>query len=183
MVVPDVPASKIVWGRWQPVINQAVVVDFVGELNRKSTLIAQNADFALFRTEGKEYVVPERGSVGFTLQNSEAYIHNDNIIVPTTAAKLENGLLNFNFDNRTFATSFDLVSNTERVELKARGQVVADGRFSGENRFLNPTTTNMWVDGVLSSENGGTAAYLFNTRLGSDRTVYGATQWGKSAVK
>lgn len=183
VTVPVVPDSKIVWGRWQPIINQAVTVDFVGELNRNSKLVVQNPDFALFRTEGKAYVIPERGSVGFTLQASEAYIHNDNPAIPTVAAKLENGVLNFNFDNRTFLTTIDLVSDSERTALKARGQVASDGRFGSENRFTNPYTTNMSVDGMLSSENGGTAAYLLNTRLGNDRTVYGATQWGKPVTK
>ena len=39
---PEAPEKKIVWGRWQKVISQPVTVDFVGELNNKSQLIAQN---------------------------------------------------------------------------------------------------------------------------------------------
>ncbi|MCP2012273.1 FecR domain-containing protein [Duganella violaceipulchra] len=180
VVPPVLPERQIVWGRWQPVLDLPVKVDFVAELNKGSELVSTNDDFALMRTQGKDYLIPERGSVGFELTQSEAYIHSDNTAIPVVVAKVENGVLKFNFDNRTFATSFDVVNKTERIALQSKGDVASDGRFSGESRFNAPT--NMALNGVLSSENGGTAAYLFDARLSGNRAVYGATLWRQQAV-
>ncbi|MGV7208638.1 FecR domain-containing protein [Oxalobacteraceae bacterium A2-2] len=178
VTTPAEPERQIVWGRWQKVADLPVNVDLITQLRSGSELIRTNADFALFRTAGKDYVAPERGSVAFTLQQSEAYVHYDNTAIATTAAKVENGLLSFNFDKSTFATSLDLVvSSTERIGLASTGVVAANGRFEGGSIGIPGNT--MVVGGVLSSDNGGTAAYLFDARLSKDRTVYGATLWGK----
>nr|WP_315255722.1 FecR family protein [uncultured Duganella sp.] len=180
VVEPTVPERQIVWGRWQPLLNKAADLDMTAELKKGSSMIASNADFALFRTTGKDYVVPERGNMSFTLERGEAYIHNDNTALPTVAASLEKGLLSFNFDKRTFATSFDLVNGDERLLMQSTGKVAADGRFVGDALYIQPN--NMYVQGVLSSEKGTSAAYLFSRRL-SDRTIYGATSWGNPVTK
>jgi hypothetical protein len=177
VVVPPPPERQIVWGRWQPVLELAVKVDLLAELNKGTELVARNDDFVLMRTPGKDYLVPERGSVGFSLQQGEAYIHSDNPAIATVVAKIENGVLNFNFDKRSFATSFDLVNKAERVALQSKGDVASDGRFYGESRFNAPTNINL--NGVLSAEGGGTAAYLFDGRLSGNRSVNGATLWNK----
>jgi hypothetical protein len=36
---------------------------------------------------------------------------------------------------------------------------------------------NMLVDGALSNANGGSAGYVFYTRLDANRTASGATEW------
>lgn len=180
VVEPTVPERQIVWGRWQPLLNKLADVDMVAELNKGNDLIAQNADFVLLRTKGKDFVVPERGGVSFTMERGEAYIHNDNTALPTVAASLEKGLLSFNFDKRTFATSFDLVNGDERLLMQSNGKVATDGRFVGDALYIQPN--NMSVSGVLSADKGGTAAYLFERRL-TGRTIYGATSWGSPVTK
>jgi len=173
---PVVPERQIVWGRWQAVLNKPIEVDFVAERNKDAELIAVNQDFALFRgAAGREYTVPERGEIGFALNKGEAYMHSDNPAIPVQAMALENGKLNFNFDQRTFATSFDLVGANERLPMQAVGQVAPDGRFVADN--YRPS--NMSVNGVLSGEQNGTAArYLFESRFTETRrNVYGATYW------
>lgn len=171
--VPQVPEREIVWGRWQPVLGQPATVDTSAQILNNSQAIAHNTDFALYRTEGKEYRVPERGSVGFTLAKGEAYIHDP--ALPTVAATVENGVLNFNFDKRTYASSVDLVNSGTRTLLQSTGVVSIDGRFAGDSVSIAPN--NMVVNGVLSAANGGTAAYLFQANLDKGRTVNGATYW------
>lgn len=180
VVVPPVaviPERKIVWGRFQPVLNQAAQIDLTAEFAAKSQLINLKGSYALLRTtNGKEYQIPERGSVGFGLVQSEAYIHSDNVTVLPVLAQLENGQLNFDFDKRKFSTSFDLVHGIERFNMRANGSVAQDGRFSVDNQYALPN--NMSADGVLSNENGGSAAYIFMGRLAGDRTANGVTYWG-----
>lgn len=171
---PAVQERQIVWGRWQNVLDKAKQVDLAAELNKGGKLIAQNADFALLRTDGVPYVVPERGSVSFVMQQGQAFIHPDNTALPTLAASLENGALSFNFDKRTFATNFDLVNGDERLLMQSTGKVASDGRFVGDAVYVQPN--NMSVSGLLSADKGGTAAYLFERRM-TGRTIYGATGW------
>ncbi|WP_093553726.1 FecR domain-containing protein [Pseudoduganella namucuonensis] len=175
--VKVVPDRGIVWGRWQPVLDQAAAVDLVAELNKGSELVAQNSYYALFRTQGKEYLVPERGGVSFELSGGSAVIRDDNTAIANRLASVENGVLKFNFDNRTFATNFDLVNQSERLLMQSTGKVSSDGRFVGDPLYVQPN--NMSVSGFISLENSGTAAYLFDSRLSGGRTVYGATSWNK----
>ncbi len=171
---PVVQERQIVWGRWQTVLDQEKQIDLAGELNKGNKLIAKNADFALLRTDGAAYVVPERGNVSFVMQQGQAFIHPDNTALPTLAATLENGALSFNFDKRTFATNFDLVNGDERMLMQSTGKVASDGRFVGDAIYIQPN--NMSVSGLLSADKGGTAAYLFERRM-TGRTIYGATGW------
>ena len=162
---------------YQQVLNQAAQIDLTTEFAAKSQLINLKGSYALLRTtNGKEYQIPERGSVGFGLVQSEAYIHSDNVTVLPVLAQLENGQLNFDFDKRKFSTSFDLVHGIERFNMRANGSVAPDGRFSVDNQYALPN--NMSADGVLSNENGGSAAYIFMGRLTGDRTANGVTYWG-----
>ncbi|WP_342116648.1 FecR family protein [Pseudoduganella sp. OTU4001] len=177
VVPPVLPERQIVWGRWQPVLDQAKQVDLTAELKSGKTIIAQNSDFVLMRTQGKEYVIPERGSVAFSLKEGQAFIHPDNAALPILAASLENGSLNFNFDQRTFATKFDLVNGDERLLMQSSGQVASDGRFVGDPTYIKPN--NMNVRGLLSAE--GSAAYIFERRM-TGRTIYGGTSWTAQPV-
>lgn len=171
------PERKITWGRWQAVLDQPAVVDFKGEQGAGSELVALKGNFALFRAkDGRAYAMPERGSAGFALKSSEAYVYNSDPKIGTSTASLDNGKLVVNFDQSTFATSFDLTTGAELFKLRSDG-AVANGRLYGDGQFSHPT--NMAVDGVLSGANGGSATYLFQSRLDAQRTVDGVTYWGK----
>jgi len=173
---PTLPVRTIVWGRFAALANQPVQVDVAAQQAAKAQLISLKGYYALFRADGAPYTAPERGSIGFALKDSEAYLISDNVTVKPVRAQVENGALNFNFDTRKFSTSFDLVNGAERIPMAATGSVVADGRFSVDNRYAPGTT--MYVDGVLSNEQGGSAAYLFQGRVVGDRTANGVTVWG-----
>jgi hypothetical protein len=174
--VPVQPERAIVWGRFAAIAGQPAQVDLTAQGAAGAQLISLKGAYALLRTDGKEYVAPERGSVGFVLKESEAYIYSDNPTVAPARAALENGQLTFDFDKRKYATSFDLVNQAERIKLQSLGSVASDGRFSVDSLYA--PGNNMSVDGVLSSANGGTAAYLFQARIAGDRTATGATYWG-----
>ena len=176
-VVELAPERKITWGRWQPVLDKPAVVNFKAEHEAGAELLALKGNFALFRAkDGREHAIPERGSAGFALKSSEAYVYNGDPKIGTSIASVDNAKLVVNFDRSTFATSFDLKTGDDLFKLRSDG-VLADGRLYGDSEFSHPT--NMAVDGVLSGENGGSATYLFKSRLDDQRTVEGVTYWGK----
>lgn len=178
---PAVPERQIVWGRWQAVADRPAGLDLVAELGKGSRLIAKTSDYALFHTEGREAQVPERGAVSFTLAQGEATIRNENAAIAPVVAKVENGQLSFNFDSRTYATSFDVVSSGERIALQSTGLVASDGRFANDSSaYVNPHA--VYVNGFLSQDKGLNAAYLFESRLSAQRTVNGVTYWNNPVV-
>lgn len=174
---PGVLERKIVWGRFQPILDQQASVNLPEQAAAGAQLLGLKGKYALLRTAGSDYLTPERGSLGLALKDGEAYISSSNVTVAPVKAALENGVLNFNFDKKTFSTSFDLVSNGERFNMAANGMVAADGRFGVISQYA--PGNNMSADGVLSSENGGSAAYLFIGNLSGDRTANGVTYWGR----
>jgi hypothetical protein len=173
--VPEVP-KQIIWGRWQAVLDKPATIDMAQLMAAKAKLIDFNDQFALFRAPNTSWVTPDQGSVSFGLKQSEAYVL-DRTTNALTAAGIENGKLQVDFANSTFATSFDLVSNAERFKMQALGDVGKDGQLYGANQFARPT--NMTVSGMLSPENGGSAAYLFQGILDQRRLATGATYWSK----
>jgi hypothetical protein len=178
---PAEPERSIVWGRWQSLANLPANVDVVAELGKQSKLIAKTSDYALFYTNGREAQVPERGGVAFTLAQGEATIRNENTAIAPVIAKVENGLLSFNFDKRTYATSFDVVNQSERIALQSTGIVASDGRFASDSSaYVDPKA--VYVNGFLSQDKGLNAAYVFESRLSAQRTVNGVTYWNNPVV-
>lgn len=172
--MPQTPERQVLWGRWQPVLEQAPTISLDSPAGFER-IIAGN--FAIFRTAGRDYVAPERGTVGFALKGGEAYVFNDDASKLPVAATMLNGRLDVDFGAKSFATSFDLAAAGEVFTMRADGALRKDGRLFGNSAFINPT--NMNVDGVLSNENGGSAVYMFQGRLDGSRTTNGITYWGK----
>ncbi|MGI4718332.1 MAG: FecR family protein [Janthinobacterium lividum] len=175
--VPELPERKLEWGRWLALANKPATID-VGSVAGTDRLLGP--DYAIRRTAGRDYVAPERGSVSFALQGGEATIRSPNLSTVTTTADLKNGLLSVDFGKASFTTSFDVVSGGETFNMMAQGGVAKSGLFSNSTRdpLVNPRTNNMFVDGVLSEENGGSAAYLFKRTLKDERVINGVTVWG-----
>lgn len=174
--VPQLPAKQVVWGRWQSVAAAPATLDLEEQLASVNTKIALRRNYALFQTPGADYVAPERGSVGFDLKSSEAYVYTSDGASPKEAT-ISNAKLTVDFGARTFNTSFDLgTSAGETFNMAADGDVGKNGRLFGNEAWRAPT--NMSVDGQLSNENGGAAAYIFERQLDANRTVNGGTYWG-----
>jgi hypothetical protein len=174
---PGLPVrdSGILWGRWEPVLGPAPDFNLTLEL-AQNEVISVNGNFAVFRTPGREYVAPERGAAGFALADSEAYIYtNYGSTYSAADATLTNGKLNVDFGNRTFATSFDLSSGPESFSFRGAGALGRDGRLYGDR--ADGRTGMLNVQGLLSNEKGGTAAYVFDGRIDERRTVNGGTWW------
>jgi hypothetical protein len=174
-VVPAVPERLIVWGRWQPLLGSAPALDFEAEKSR-SELLAVKGNFALFRAPGSTYTAPVGGNIGFALNSSEAYVYTERATGRTvTQATLSNGTLNIDFGKKTFATAMDLLSGTQVYRLQGQGAIGIDGRMYGDSALGRPNFIS--VEGALSSANGGSAAYIFDGRLDTTRTVNGVTFW------
>lgn len=171
------PEAKIVWGRWQPLLDTPGNIDLARDKGT-SDLISVNGNFVLMRTQGKAFVSPNEGKVGFSLRDGEAYIYTQ-IPVGYSAerASLSDGKLIVDFGSRTFDTSMNLGTPQGPMNLQAHGAVTADGRLLsdqalGRRGFID-------VQGLLSNENSGSAAYVFDGTLGPGRTVNGVTYWRK----
>lgn len=175
--VPNPAERMAIWGRWQPFGNLAPVLDYATQGN-KSELIALNGYFALYRSPGNEYVMPNNGGVGFGLRSSEAYVITEygsgNTI--TTKANLTGGTLNVDFGKRSFSTNMDLVTKTDSVKLRGEGTVTGDGRLystaDGRLGYLN-------IQGLITNERGpsSSAATIFDGRIDERRTVNGGATW------
>lgn len=183
MPVDPVPAQPvrhagIQWGRWQRVTGPAPDFNLTLE-GAKHQLVAVKGNFAIFRTAGQEYVVPERGGMGFKLANSEAYIYtyytpSGGLYTPSVAT-LSNGKLNVDFGGRSFTTSFDLSSKDEKFSFRGDGTLGADGTLYGNRAEGRKGLVT--VDGLLTNDKGGGAAYIFDGRIDDRRTVNGGTSW------
>lgn len=174
---PTLPDRDIIWGRWTVVAGSAPKLLLVNEM-AKNELLAQDGDYALLRTSGKDYVAPSNGSIGFKLSDSEAFVYTN--FTPTyrteSKAVLTNGALSVDFGSRNFSTSIDLVSSgNPTTKLQATGTVGTDGRLFGD--AAESRLGYMNVQGILSNAKGGTASYIFDSRLDDKRTVNGATYW------
>ena len=174
--VDNTPQSGIIWGRWQRIGAPPAVINLT-RAREKAELIAINGNFALLRTPGQAYVAREVGTTGFALRDSDAYIYTDYGTRRTTAAAtVSNGRLVVDFGSRMFNTSFDLASKDESFTFTGRGMVASDGRFAGDSNGVNG---GLNLQGLLSNDKGGSAAYIFDGRIDELRTVNGATYWQK----
>lgn len=177
MSVCDAAASQtdIIWGRWQVLLNQPATIDLTTQLNNNGArLVAINSNFALLTDKNRVWIAPSNISLGFALQQSEAYVLNtaSNAV---NSASLQNGVLLVNFSTSSFNTSFNVLYGSSTAKLQALGNVTSTGELIGANQFIAPT--NMVVNGVLSNQNGGSAAYLFQSRIDSLHSITGATYW------
>ncbi len=178
IVLPD---RDVVWGRWQVVAGRAPTFN-LPQAAEQNEILALNGNYALLRSMGPDtFVMPNNGSVGFQLKASEAFIYTD--YTPTfrveTPASLSNGALTVNFGSKSFATSFDLTSGAEAFKLQGEGTVGADGRLNGSVGSSQQGVLNL--QGLLSKQNGGSAAYIFDSRLDDKRTANGVTYWQQSS--
>ncbi|WP_296944488.1 FecR family protein [uncultured Massilia sp.] len=175
--VTPLPDRQIVWGRWTPVAGRSATVDLTGEIAAGNTLLAVRKNYALLLTPGADYVADTRGTVAFDLRGSEAYIYPDAFDDKPAQAQVRNGHLSVDFGARSFSTGFDVVtSEGDTYKMHADGVVGRNGRLYGNDFYKAPT--NMSVDGVLSGDKGGSAAYIFDGRIDATHFVNGATYWG-----
>lgn len=173
------PKNTIVWGRWVEVLGQKAEVSASQQVELGNKVVELNKYYALFLASNAEWQMPKTGVMAFSLQDYQAVIHNpgnDNV----AAAKLENGYLSLNFANASYATGFDLVSGAERFNLKTSGAVLPNGYLQRSLSFM-PNESNMLITGALTSEAGGSAAYIFSALLDKDslRVAHGITKWQK----
>ncbi|TFW02460.1 hypothetical protein E4K72_13450 [Oxalobacteraceae bacterium OM1] len=172
---PVADPSKIIWGRWQPIVDQTAAIDLVKALGEKNQIAAFNSYFTVLRSPG-DFQMPATGNVGFALKSSEAYIL-DEPANRFSVASLQNGKLSVDFGKATFATSFDIVSSkNERYSYRANGDVTSNGMLAGGNQFIAPN--NVSVSGALG-DNGATAAYVFQGRVDDKHLTTGITYWNK----
>jgi hypothetical protein len=169
VVETSAPYKEISWGRWQAIAN----------LDANSTLskadaerIAMNEAYVLFRgNSGSNYVVPEKGSMGFALAGGEASVR-DTRTQERSAATIENGQLMVDFGKASFTTSFDAVHQSDRYKMASSGTLSKDAVLSSQNSFNQ--TSNMTVTGAM---NGNSAAYVFQGLLNERKVISGVTTW------
>jgi len=174
---PTPELRHVIWGRYTAMASQAPNVDIRQQTANHAQLVALSGAFAVMRSAGSDWAVPDHGTAVFILRQGEAYVRDEARNI-STAATVTNGKLSLDFGKSSFATNFDLVvSATERHALQATGSVSPNGTLLGVGQFAAPS--NMAVSGALGPENGGTAAYVFASRLDSRRVANGITYWTK----
>ncbi len=173
------PKNTIIWGRWTEVLGQKADVSYSQQAELGNTRVGWNQYYAIYLAKNAEWQMPKTGTMAFALQDYQAHIHNQQSDT-LTPAKLENGFLSLNFANSTYSTGFDLVGGGERFNLKTNGLVLPNGSLQ-RNSSVFPINSNMSVEGVLTSEAGASAAYVFQAMLEDNghRVAYGVTKWQK----
>ncbi|MBV7537499.1 FecR family protein [Duganella sp. sic0402] len=171
---PTIASSELMWGRWAAIADQPATVDSAALLAAGGKRVAYNSYYTVIRTKGADWEIPQQGSVGFALRSSDALVLNSATQL-TSAASLQNGQLQVDFDKRTFSTGFDLLTAGQTYKLQSTGFVGNNGDLSGNVQYVQGT--NMAVSGSLGANNN--AAYIFSSRLDDKRTAYGATYWTK----
>ncbi|MFZ6875193.1 FecR family protein [Undibacterium sp. Di27W] len=168
--------NTIIWGRYYELFGQKADFD-ISKQNDSSTRF-MNIYYGVNQVKNTEWQIPTTGSMGFALNDSLALM-KDNVKNLETPAKLENGKLQLDFAKATFTTGFDVIAGSEKFALRGEGSVTSNGVLFGANQYL--PTANMSVQGVVTAEKGGTAAYVFQSKLDEDgkRMIYGVTYWNK----
>jgi len=169
------PENTLIWGRWVAVLEMPANVD-LGKVDTSGAKVVGIGDYHfLAQTRESVWQVPNTGSLGFSMKESQAVVF-DELAGKVSAASIENAKLHIDFASASFKTSFDLLTDKERHALVANGGLTRDGVFEA-GQFQN--ASNMSVKGVVTEEKGGLAAYLFRARLDSTRIASGLTQWTK----
>lgn len=174
VVQPPLPPKQIVWGRWAAVMNQAPTIDTAALVAEKAKRMAQNSYYAIFLSAGADWQPPQQGTMGFSLQSSEAFML-DTVSKVMSPASVRNGVLQVDFGKSTFATSLDFISGSDTYKLRADGYLGSNGQLSGNSELFRPT--NMTVNGTLGPDNN--AAYIFSSRLNASKSANGITYWTK----
>ncbi len=175
VVTPEpVKQAGIVWGRWVRVNDMSVDFNLTTE-RTKNQLLGTNGNYAILRSAGQEYVTPERGAMGFKLADGEAFVITNYGTTSTAAvANLSNGKLDVDFANKSFATSFDAATRSEKFSFGGEGVVTSDGAFYG---VANSRPNILNVQGLLTNDKGGGAAYIFDGKIDERRSINGAAFW------
>lgn len=173
-VTPPAPPKEVSWGRYTAIANQAPATVTLSK--EGSDRIGFTEDFVLFRSRsGGNFATPVQGTAAFALASSEAYIRNldGTAKAPVT---LQNGVLSFEFANSSFATQFEvLTQSAETYKMVTSGKVASDGVFSSLSN--NSRTNNMSVTGALSDL--ANATYIFQGSPDAKHVVNGVATWKK----
>ncbi len=174
--VVEVPFKEVMWGRFSTVLGKPGDVSIEKMANTGSNVGINNFFAIYLANSGSSWLLPERGSAGFALKQSESYVM-DQVSRVVTPAVLENAQLQVDFGKKSFATSFDLVVGQERFAMSSQGDVTKDGRMYGGS--LYKPGNNMDVTGIIGPDNLGSAFYLFQRLIDPQRVATGITAWGK----
>ncbi|AVR98395.1 FecR family protein [Pseudoduganella armeniaca] len=176
--VPQVPTAPVVplppkpqevfWGRWSTVAGKIVKPDSFNGKNLDSARFLDG--YMIARKKDATLVMPTEGTIGFTLNGSEAFMQRGSA---QTTAKVDSGTLGINFNDRTFTTALVVSDATDSIKVNGRG--VIDMRGLMTNDAASPTR----VVGYLSGAQAEEAAYLFKNTTKPGITVFGGTTWKK----
>jgi len=159
-------SSGIFWGRWDPVVQSALVTGGGYEI------IGQSGSFVLIRPSDKgSLVFPGDGRVSFQLEQSSLLLRSADGLVRAEAVSPS---LVVNFGARTFETAITLRAAGQSDSMHGRGSLTSDGTF-----LPNAQRSNADIMGGLS--NGGLeAGYVFVRRNADGATTgIGVTRWAR----
>ena len=159
---------QLVWGRYadSALASERLALTFEeASANRKITV--GSLSYGLFRAEpGPRRVTAELGAVGFQLTSAQAVFNSATGVVAMT---VNSGSLDIDFQDGTFETGLDLLSDsTGQILFSASGNV-ADGGF------LRALEATQRVAGAVSLD-GTEAGYLFEKQINGG-SVSGLTLW------
>lgn len=159
---------QLVWGRYadSPLPTERLALPFE-EASAFRNITVGSLEYGLFRNEpGPRRLASDLGVIGFQLTSAQAVF---NSATGVAAMVVNSGNLDINFQESTFSTALDLISDpTGPVLFTANGKL-ADGGF------LRAFEATQRVAGAVSFD-GAEAGYLFE-QLVNDGFISGLTLW------
>lgn len=165
-------ARMISWGRWRDIADLPASTSTEVIFAKEHELIGLNPIFALTKAGTDRLVMPREGRISFKLADHEGYFYNDksNQVIPAQAS---NGVLDIDFNLRSFTTSLNLDGGVFQTQIRAVGYVQGDGRLQGDQLRSNAAVAGI-VTGRTEPDEAG---YLYQKRIDPGLSAVGATYW------
>lgn len=159
---------QLIWGYYadSPLVQDRLALPFEQAISNRNITVG-SLDYGLFRSEpGPRRLASDLGVVGFQLTSAQAIF---NYATGVVAMTVNGGSLDINFQDNTFNTALDLMSDsTGRIIFSADGKI-ADGGY------LRAIEATQRVAGAVSFD-GAEAGYLFEKQIDGG-FISGLTLW------
>lgn len=163
---------RVDWGRWAQLGGESAPID-LHTLAAEGSLVFANRTHALIRSPADMPVLPESGTINFTLGKAEAWLHEG---AQSSQATVTDGRLTVDFARSHFNMDMGVTASAGQWNLRAAGDVTQTGLLVSDWRTQGSNAT---VRGALAGTDAGQAATLFTRDLGASREITGAARWSK----
>jgi len=171
VVPPAIEPQAVQWGRWKALAGETPAASLAELTAGGRQLIGLNPLFAITRDAAPQMVMPGSGVFDFRLQSYSSFFYDESKQT-VQQAQIQNPSLTIDFNNRSFATRFDVTNDNRTTDVSAKGGVTREGLL-----YSNVITSNADVRGALAGSAADQAGLMFARRIDATTSAVGATFW------